>query len=90
MTDILSFPIPTEVLDPENYPEFKGEKGDPGSPGAKGDTGDQGPKGDPGDVSSPDDSVQTIVKLTQDEYDALESDVIEDRLYIIVEEDEEE
>ena len=36
-----------------------------------------------GDVSSPDDSVATIVTLTQAEYDALDPKVA-DRLYLIV------
>ena len=39
MADITEFPIPTEVLDPANYPEFIGPTGD---------TGPAGPQGDPG------------------------------------------
>jgi hypothetical protein len=30
MTDIAAFPIPTKILDPSEYPEFKGEPGDAG------------------------------------------------------------
>jgi hypothetical protein len=30
MVDITQFPIATEVLNPANYPEFKGETGTPG------------------------------------------------------------
>ncbi len=30
MADITAFPIPNKVLDPEDYPEFKGEPGDAG------------------------------------------------------------
>ena len=51
-----------------------------GPTGATGATGATGPAGD---VSSPDDSVATIVELTQDAYDELDPKVA-DRLYLIV------
>lgn len=47
MTDITSFPIPTEILDPANYPEFVGATGDPGPPG---DQGEPGPPGEDGNT----------------------------------------
>ena len=36
MSTITEFPIPTEVLNPAAYPEFKGEKGDKGDQGLAG------------------------------------------------------
>ena len=45
--------------------------------------GEQGIQGPAGDINSPDDSVATIVTLTQAEYDALDPKVA-DRLYLIV------
>ena len=48
-----------------------------------GPTGATGATGPAGDVSSPDDSVATIVELTQDAYDELDPKVA-DRLYLIV------
>jgi len=44
MADITTFPIPTEVLDPANYPEFVGPTG------PEGPEGPVGPKGDTGDI----------------------------------------
>jgi hypothetical protein len=46
MADITTFPIPAQILDPADYPEFVGPKGDQGAPGP------QGVKGDPGDITS--------------------------------------
>jgi hypothetical protein len=45
MTDITTFPIPTALLDPAEYPEFVGAKGDQGDQGLPGDQGPQGPAG---------------------------------------------
>ena len=42
MADITAFPIPTEVLDPANYPEFVGPIG---PAGPQGETGPAGPAG---------------------------------------------
>jgi len=45
MADITTFPIPTEVLDPANYPEFVGPTGATGATGATGPQGETGPAG---------------------------------------------
>jgi hypothetical protein len=48
MSEITQFPIPTEVLDPANYPEFVGPQGAKGDTGDTGATGATGPQGEPG------------------------------------------
>lgn len=48
MADFAAFPIPNKVLDPAEYPEFKGETGDTGPAGPQGEIGPQGPQGVPG------------------------------------------
>ena len=70
MADITTFPIPTEVLDPANYPEFIGPTGATGATGATGDTGPQGPAGADG-VGVPEGGAtgQVLAKASADDYD---------------------
>lgn len=48
MANITQFPIPTEVLDPANYPEFVGPAGAAGPQGDAGPTGATGATGPAG------------------------------------------
>jgi len=70
MADITTFPIPTEVLDPANYPEFIGPTG---ATGATGDTGPQGPAGADGTdgvgVPVGGTTGQVLAKASADDYD---------------------
>jgi hypothetical protein len=73
MADITAFPIPTEILDPANYPEFIGPTGPTGATGATGDTGPQGPAGADGTdgvgVPVGGTTGQVLAKASADDYD---------------------
>lgn len=70
MADITTFPIPTEVLDPANYPEFIGPTGATGATGPQGDTGPAGADGADGvGVPAGGTTGQVLAKASGTDYD---------------------